>query len=67
MTGVKPDERSAADGSRAEEPGTDGEGTAGAAEELAGRLAGWVARTLSHAREEAEDVWADAQELRRRW
>jgi hypothetical protein len=67
MTGVKPDGRAAADPRPAEEPRADGEGTARAAEELAGQVAGWVARTLSHAREEAEDVWADAQELRRRW
>ena len=49
------------------EPSADGEGTARAAEELAGQVAAWVARTMSRAREETEDVWAEAQELRRRW
>jgi hypothetical protein len=44
-----------------------GEGTARAAEELAGQVAVWVARAVSRAREETEDVWAEAQELRRRW
>ena len=49
------------------EPSADGDGTARAAEELAGQLAEWVARAMSRAREETEDVWAEAQELRRRW
>jgi hypothetical protein len=45
----------------------DGGDAAQAAEELAGRVAGWVAGAVAHAREEAEDVWAEAQDLRRRW
>jgi hypothetical protein len=49
------------------DPSADGESTARAAEELAGQLAVWVARAVSRAREETEDVWAEAQELRRRW
>ncbi len=35
------------------------------AEEWAGRIARWTVRSLARAREEAEDVWADAQALRR--
>jgi hypothetical protein len=49
------------------EPDADGGEAARAAEELAGRVAGWVAVAVAHAREEAEDVWAEAQQLRRRW
>jgi hypothetical protein len=29
------------------------------------RVAGWVARNLARAREEAEDIWAEAQTVRR--
>jgi hypothetical protein len=43
------------------------DGARDGAEEVAARVAGWVARTVSRTREEAEDVWAEAQELRRRW
>jgi hypothetical protein len=49
------------------EPRAGREDTAPAAEELAGQVAAWVARAVSRAREETEDVWAEAQELRRRW
>jgi hypothetical protein len=51
----------------AADPSADGEGTARAAEEMASQLAGWVVRAMSRAREETEDVLAEAQELRRRW
>jgi hypothetical protein len=51
----------------ADESRADGEDTARAAEELAAQVAGWVARTAARAREETEDLWAEAQELRRRW
>jgi hypothetical protein len=50
-----------------DEARADGEDTARAAEELAGQVAAWVARAVWRAREETEDVWAEAQELRRRW
>jgi hypothetical protein len=36
------------------------------AEELAERLGRWIARTAARAREDAEDIWADAQALRRK-
>jgi hypothetical protein len=49
------------------EPRAGGKDTPPAAEELAGQVAAWVARVASRAREETEDVWAEAQELRRRW
>jgi hypothetical protein len=66
MSRVNADERSAEE-PRADEPGTARDDTERTAEELAGRVAVWVARTVSRAREEGEDVWAEAQELRRRW
>jgi hypothetical protein len=50
-----------------DEPRDAGDDTQRAAEEVAGRVAVWVARTVSRAREEGEDLWAEAQELRRRW
>jgi hypothetical protein len=31
------------------------------AEEWSSRTAGWLARTAARAREEAEDIWAEAQ------
>ena len=65
MSRVESDERTA----RRQSPEDDGavDDGAKAAEELAARVAGWVARKAARAREEAEDVWAEAQELRRRW
>jgi len=66
MTRVHGDER-AGPKPPGDEDGAGGDDTARAAEELAGRLAGWVAVAVAHAREEAEDVWAEAQDLRRRW
>ncbi|HMJ37165.1 MAG TPA: hypothetical protein VK501_24895 [Baekduia sp.] len=66
MSRVKVDDRGASE-PRAEEPGAARDDTERAAEELAGRVAVWVARAVSRAREEGEDVWAEAQELRRRW
>jgi hypothetical protein len=48
-------------------PGAGEEQASQAAEELAGRASAWVARAAARAREEAEDVWAEARELRRRW
>jgi hypothetical protein len=51
----------------ADQPRAGGEDSAPAAEELAGKVSAWVARAVSRAREETEDVWAEAQELRRRW
>jgi hypothetical protein len=50
-----------------DEPRPAGDEAARAAEALAGQVAGWLARAVSRAREETEDVWAEAQELRRRW
>jgi hypothetical protein len=35
------------------------------AEEWGEKAAQWLARTVERAREEAEDIWADAQEKRR--
>jgi hypothetical protein len=35
------------------------------AEEWAGKIGRWVVGTAARAREEAEDIWADAQALRR--
>jgi hypothetical protein len=49
------------------EPRADGDDAARAAEAVAGQVAGWVARAVARAREETEDVWAEAQELRRGW
>jgi hypothetical protein len=37
----------------------------GAAEEWAERVARWALRATARAREEAEDIWAEAQALRR--
>ena len=58
------------DGDRPEEPSTGGPRSAEdlerAAEAWAGRVAGWLVRTSVRAKEEAEDIWAEAQELRRR-
>jgi len=34
-------------------------------ERVGTQVVGWVARTVARAREEAEDVWAEAQSLRR--
>jgi hypothetical protein len=34
-------------------------------DEWSRRLGGWLARTAARTREEAEDVWAEAQSLRR--
>lgn len=65
MSGVDGNER--APQAPAGDPGANGDGTARAAEELAGQVTGWVARAVSRAREETEDVWVEAQELRRRW
>jgi hypothetical protein len=67
MSGVDSEARKAQDPPAADADPVDGDATVKAAEELAGRLAGWVVRSASRAREEAEDVWAEAQELRRRW
>ncbi len=36
------------------------------AEEWSEKAVRWLARTLERAREEAEDIWAEAQETRRR-
>ncbi len=36
------------------------------AEEWAGRITGWLIRGAARAKEEAEDIWADAQAVRRR-
>jgi hypothetical protein len=36
------------------------------AEEWAEMVGRWVARSAARAREEAEDIWADAQALRRK-
>ncbi len=35
------------------------------AEEWAERIGRWVLRTAARAREEAEDIWAEAQQVRR--
>jgi hypothetical protein len=35
------------------------------AEEWAARIAGWMVRGAVRAKEEAEDIWADAQAIRR--
>ena len=67
MTGVDRDAREAQDPPGEGSGRVDGDATVKAAEELAGRLAGWAVRSVSRVREEAEDVWAEAQELRRRW
>jgi hypothetical protein len=66
MSRAKVDEGTASPPSDAEARAA-GEDTARAAEEVAGRVAVWVARAVTRAREEGEDVWAEAQELRRRW
>jgi hypothetical protein len=36
-----------------------------AAEQAAAKLADWAARAVDRLREEAEDIWADAQAVRR--
>jgi hypothetical protein len=36
------------------------------AEDWSDKVAGWVARATARAREEAEDIWAEAQSVRRR-
>ncbi len=36
------------------------------AEEWAERIGRWVVRSAARVKEEAEDIWAEAQELRRR-
>jgi hypothetical protein len=64
MTDTDPGAREAAD---AREPVAEPDATEKATEDLTGRVARWVALTVSRTREEAEDVWAEAQELRRRW
>ncbi|MGZ6708971.1 MAG: hypothetical protein ACXVFN_18760 [Solirubrobacteraceae bacterium] len=58
-------------GDRPDEPRAEGrswnaEDVERTAEEWAARAAGWLARTATRAKEEAEDMWAEAQELRRR-
>lgn len=50
-----------------DDPRAGGEDAARAAEAVASQVAVWVARAVARAREETEDVWAEAQELRRRW
>jgi hypothetical protein len=67
MSRAKVDEGAAAPPPPPELPHAEADDTARAAEELAGRVAAWVARAVTRAREEGEDVWAEAQELRRRW
>jgi hypothetical protein len=64
MSRVEPD---ASEPLSDESPAAARDATGEAAEELAGRVAAWVARAAARAREEAEDVWAEARELRRRW
>jgi hypothetical protein len=49
------------------EPRAGGEDASRPEEAVADQVAGWVARAVARAREETEDVWAEAQELRRRW
>jgi hypothetical protein len=66
MTRAKAQEPQAED-PPADPPGADEEHASRAAEELAGRVVGWAARAAARTREEAEDIWADARELRRRW
>lgn len=66
MSRVEADEQAAPE-APVDDPNVAGDGAARAADELAGRVSGWVARAVSRAREEGEDVWAEAQELRRRW
>ena len=36
------------------------------AEDWSDKVADWVARATARAREEAEDIWAEAQDVRRR-
>jgi hypothetical protein len=36
------------------------------AEQAAARAGGWIARAADRLREEAEDIWAEAQAIRRR-
>jgi hypothetical protein len=67
MSRAKVDEGTASPPPPPELPHAEADDTARAAEELAGRVAVWVARAVTRAREEGEDVWAEAQELRRRW
>ena len=45
-----------------ERPGTQAELVA---EQLAERIGRWMLRTTARAKEEAEDIWAEAQALRR--
>jgi hypothetical protein len=66
MSRIQGDERAAQEPPADERP-TSQDGAAQAAEDMAGRVVGWAARTAARAREEAEDIWAEAQELRRRW
>jgi hypothetical protein len=65
MSDGERDERTAQQ--RSGEEGDAVNGARDGAEELGARVAAWVARTVSRTREEAEDLWAEAQELRRRW
>jgi vacuolar-type H+-ATPase subunit H len=38
-----------------------------AAEQAAAKAADWIAHAAARIREEAEDIWADAQAVRRSW
>jgi hypothetical protein len=54
------------DGSRTERSDRVAADTERIAEEWAERIGRWIARTVARAREDAEDIWAEAQALRRK-
>jgi hypothetical protein len=62
MSAGPPDDADPTDGPQRER-GDDGivEQAERLAEEWSSRAAGWIARTGARAREEAEDIWAEAQ------
>jgi hypothetical protein len=60
--------RNGASSERSETEGTDRrvEDTERTPEEWGETIGHWIARTAGRAREEAEDIWAEAQALRRK-
>lgn len=60
MTAAQPSEGAAAQGERSET-----ERAEQVMENLGERLGDWASRALARAREEAEDIWAEAQTVRR--
>ena len=63
---AQPSDNAAADGRPRPAPETRAAADAERmAEEWAGRIGRWIVRGAARAKEEAEDIWAEAQALRR--